>query len=179
VVARLLTQSLPRVGTFLTRRLLERSTPAQMVHATFDLVTAHRGSIDPMVVEAAIENARLRRTMPWAPETFADSAAAVRRRLVRRGAHVEMVRRIQARTLLIWGDRDRLVSPASMHWLASLRPDWSAVEMAGIGHVPMLESPASVTEAIIQWETHARDPGGRGFSEDPGLRFRSAGGAAP
>lgn len=176
VVARLLTQSLPGVGRFLTRRLLKRSTPAQLVHQTFDLVAAHTGSIDPVIIEAAIENAQLRRSMPWAPDTFAASAAAVRKRLVRRGAFVDMVRVIPTQALLVWGDRDRLVSPASMRWLASLRPDWSAVEMPGIGHVPMLEAPASVAEVIIDWETHARDPGGRGFSEDPGLGFRSAAG---
>ncbi len=153
VVARLLTQSIPGVGSFLTRRLLDRSTPAQLVHATFDLVAAHKGSISPVALEAAIENAELRQSMPWAADTFADSAAAVRKRLVRRSAFVTLVEVLPRRTLLIWGDRDRLVSPASMRWLASLRPDWRAVEMTGIGHVPMLEAPATVIETILDWQT--------------------------
>jgi pimeloyl-ACP methyl ester carboxylesterase len=153
VAARLLTQSIPGVGSFLSRRMMERSTSVQMVHATFDLLTADRGSINPTVMETAIENAELRRSMPWAPDTFAASAAAVRRRLVRRTAFVELVGKLPARTLLIWGDRDRLVSPASMRWLASLRPDWMAIEMNGIGHVPMLESPATVIEMITRWES--------------------------
>jgi pimeloyl-ACP methyl ester carboxylesterase len=151
VAARLLTQSLPGVGSFISRRLLERSTPDQIVNATLDLITADRGSLTPAVVEAAIENAELRRSMPWAADSFAASAAAVRRRLVRRSAFAELVRQLPARALLIWGDQDRLVSPASMRWLASLRPDWTAIEMAGVGHVPMLESPATVIESITGW----------------------------
>ncbi|MGF1667707.1 MAG: alpha/beta fold hydrolase [Acidimicrobiia bacterium] len=163
VAARLVTQSLPGVGSFISRRLQERSTPVQIVDATFALLTANRGSISPAAIEAAIENAELRRSMPWAPDTFAASAAAVRRRLVRRSAFVALVRKMPARTLLIWGDQDRLVSPSSMRWLASLRPDWTAVEMEGIGHVPMLESPATVIEMITRWTTGqetARTAGG-------------------
>lgn len=175
VVARLIVQSLPGVGVALTRRLADRFTPSQLVHSTFDLVAAEKGRISPAIIESAIENATLRRSMPWSASTFARSAAGVRRRLLRRRRFEEMIAAITAPTLLIWGDEDRLVSPASMFWMSALASGWTTVEMTGIGHVPMLEAPAATLDAITRWET--LDSEGRAYADGPGLETPSAGAA--
>jgi pimeloyl-ACP methyl ester carboxylesterase len=151
VAGRLLAQSVPWLGTVLARRIMQSRTASELVGSTFDLVTARRASISPDVFETATAMAVARRTMPWAPVVFAQSAGAVRHRLVRRRSFVEMVEMIAVPTLLIWGDSDRVVSPTSLRWLASLRPDWDAVEMSGVGHVPMLEAPVATAETIVAW----------------------------
>ena len=56
-----------------------------------------------------------------------------------------------APTLLLQGDRDRLVPVASARAVASLRPDWEYHEFAGAGHVPMLEVPGEFLEVVSDW----------------------------
>lgn len=45
-------------------------------------------------------------------------------------------------TLVLWGDKDRLLNVANAAEFTALMPDARAVIMAGIGHAPMLEDPA-------------------------------------
>src|SRR5438552_1214348 len=63
----------------------------------------------------------------------------------------EMVQRITAPTLLVQGDRDRLVAPAASRRLAELRPDWSFELFADVGHVPQLEEPARFVGSVERW----------------------------
>ena len=58
---------------------------------------------------------------------------------------------VVAPTLLLQGDRDRLVAVASARNIASLRPDWEYHEFAGAGHVPMLEVPGEFVEVVSDW----------------------------
>jgi pimeloyl-ACP methyl ester carboxylesterase len=58
---------------------------------------------------------------------------------------------VVAPTLLVQGDRDRLVSVESARLVASLRPDWEYHEFAGVGHVPMLEVPGEFLEVTGDW----------------------------
>ena len=72
---------------------------------------------------------------------------------------------VVAPTLLLQGDRDRLVPVASARNIASLRPDWEYHEFAGAGHVPMLEVPLEFVDAVSDWlsrqaATVARDAAG-------------------
>ena len=62
-----------------------------------------------------------------------------------------MVRRITAPTLLVQGDRDRLVAAAASRRLAGLRPDWSFELFADVGHVPQLEESARFVDSVERW----------------------------
>ena len=63
----------------------------------------------------------------------------------------EMVRRITAPTLLVQGDRDRLVAAAASRRLAGLRPEWSFELFTDTGHVPQLEQPARFVGSVERW----------------------------
>jgi pimeloyl-ACP methyl ester carboxylesterase len=55
---------------------------------------------------------------------------------------------IAAPTLLVWGERDRLVPPAlAGAWLKAI-PDARLEVIAGVGHVPMLEAPDAFNEIV-------------------------------
>jgi pimeloyl-ACP methyl ester carboxylesterase len=54
---------------------------------------------------------------------------------------LRMVRGIEARALIVQGERDRLVRLAAVRALASARPDWRLVVLDDVGHVPQLEAP--------------------------------------
>lgn len=49
---------------------------------------------------------------------------------------------VVARTLVLWGDKDRLLDVANADLFASSMPNTKKVIMTGIGHAPMLEAPA-------------------------------------
>lgn len=51
-------------------------------------------------------------------------------------------------TLVVWGDRDRVVSPVGAGWLARALSAGSALEVAGAGHFPHLERRDVVIPAI-------------------------------
>jgi pimeloyl-ACP methyl ester carboxylesterase len=174
VFARLAIQSIPGVGLGTVRYLQSTIDPAEMVRLTLGVVTAAPGRVAPDVVHAGVEMAARRRAMPWAAAAFAQSAAGNRRLLIRRGPFLRVVRRITAPTLLLWGEADRVVSDASMRWLAGHLPDWETASIPGVGHVPMLEMPEATLSAIAASKTLARALGGRGYSKEPGLKDRSA-----
>ncbi len=73
------------------------------------------------------------------------AALALKRKVFR------WVQDVVAPTLLLQGDRDRLVPVASARNIASLRPDWEYHEFAGAGHVPMLEVPDEFVEVVSDW----------------------------
>ena len=51
-------------------------------------------------------------------------------------------------TTVIVGDRDRLTPPACAESIAGQLPDAEVTVLPGVGHMPMLESPAEITAAL-------------------------------
>ncbi|TMB58705.1 MAG: alpha/beta hydrolase, partial [Deltaproteobacteria bacterium] len=126
--------------------------PAGVVRATLALCCADPSRIPPDVVEAHVALARERlERMPWANRAFIQAARSLIAVAARRSWFDEMVRRITAPTLLVQGDRDRLVAAAASRRLAGLRPDWSFELFADVGHVPQLEEPARFVGSVERW----------------------------
>ncbi len=63
----------------------------------------------------------------------------------------DTVVRIQAPTLLVAGELDRLVPLVASQSMASLRPDWAFRVMPGVGHTPMMEDPAGFADVVFDW----------------------------
>ena len=61
------------------------------------------------------------------------------------------VQRIVAPTLVLWGDRDRLVARVVIDALALRRPDWDTTVLADVGHCPQMEQPQHYLEAVTEW----------------------------
>ena len=51
---------------------------------------------------------------------------------------------LQTPTLIVTGDQDRVVSPASVHTLANVFLNSQVKVMPGLGHIPMVEAPQAV-----------------------------------
>jgi pimeloyl-ACP methyl ester carboxylesterase len=56
--------------------------------------------------------------------------------------------RVQARTLVVWGDRDLLLSPDLGPTFAEGIPDARLVVLPSCGHIPMLESPEELNDEL-------------------------------
>jgi pimeloyl-ACP methyl ester carboxylesterase len=53
-------------------------------------------------------------------------------------------------TLVIWGGRDRVVSPRYGELLRDALPDGRLLLLPEAGHVPMCEQPDAVAEAVLE-----------------------------
>jgi pimeloyl-ACP methyl ester carboxylesterase len=147
----LATAFMPRWGARRLSRAVAALGPESLVRETMRLVSADPSRIEQTVMDAhiALEAERLAESA-WHESFYAATrslvaALALKRRVLR------WVQEVVAPTLLLQGDRDRLVPVASARAIASLRPDWEYHEFAGAGHVPMLEVPGEFVEVVSDW----------------------------
>jgi pimeloyl-ACP methyl ester carboxylesterase len=61
---------------------------------------------------------------------------------------VPLLHRIQAPTLLLWGDRDAFIAPANAEDFLRALPQARLVRLPGVGHVPQEESPQAGLDAV-------------------------------
>jgi pimeloyl-ACP methyl ester carboxylesterase len=151
------TAFMPRWGARRLSRAVAALGPDSLVRETMRLVSADPSRIEQTVLDAhiALEAERLAESA-WHESFYAATrslvaALALKRRVLR------WVQEVAAPTLLLQGDRDRLVPVASARNIAMLRPDWEYHEFAGAGHVPMLEVPGEFVEVVTDWLTRQRD----------------------
>jgi pimeloyl-ACP methyl ester carboxylesterase len=108
---------------------------------------------DPSVVpehrlaEAADEVA-LRAGLEWAQEAGERTAKGMVASWWWGASPWAVAARVQAPTLVIWGNRDRLVSPRLAARTAATIPNARLVMLPGIGHVAQIEAPETVARAV-------------------------------
>ncbi|GAA5157160.1 alpha/beta hydrolase [Pseudonocardia eucalypti] len=61
------------------------------------------------------------------------------------------IHRVSAPTLLVWGEKDRLVSPVYAEEFASLLHDSRTVLIPDAGHLPQLEQPEPTRHAVLEF----------------------------
>jgi pimeloyl-ACP methyl ester carboxylesterase len=126
-----------------------RARAEQTVRICFgdpSLVPEHR------LVEAAEEIAQ-RNTLQWAREAGERTALAMVASWWWGASLWAVAARVQAPTLVIWGDRDRLVSPRLAARTAATIPRGRLLMLPGVGHVAQIEAPMTVARAVAGlWE---------------------------
>jgi pimeloyl-ACP methyl ester carboxylesterase len=64
---------------------------------------------------------------------------------------------VQAPTLVVWGDRDRLVSPRLAARTTATIPRARLLMLPGVGHVAQIEAPEKVARAVAAlWQSGDR-----------------------
>jgi pimeloyl-ACP methyl ester carboxylesterase len=63
----------------------------------------------------------------------------------------DRVRGLKTPVLLVWGDEDRIISPAAADVLAGLLADVQVIRLPEIGHLPMIECPERVARDYLQF----------------------------
>jgi pimeloyl-ACP methyl ester carboxylesterase len=71
--------------------------------------------------------------------------------------------RIGVPTLLVWGDRDRMVSHSGARHVLDAVPDVRYVELEGCGHCPQLEEAEAFADLLLAF----RAEGSRSYTGSP------------
>lgn len=142
----------------LAQNILEWRTrelgPARLVQQTLALVCADPARVSPQLVEAHVrlteERARLGRQNGRA---FLQASRSIGLRMADPRFWTR-VAQVQAPTLLIHGSLDRLIPVGAARDMSQRRPDWTLKVLDGVGHVPMMETPALFMNAVHAWEPY-------------------------
>jgi pimeloyl-ACP methyl ester carboxylesterase len=146
---------LPFVGTPVRRRLAETS-PRERTEQVLRLCFGDSASVpEHRILESVAENDE-RSRQPWAQAALTASTLAIFRSwLVPRARSLWTVApRVRAPSLVVWGERDRLVSVRKAPRTASLLPRGRLLVLPGTGHVAQMERPVTVARAALgMWES--------------------------
>ena len=135
----------------LVQHRLDSWSAERRAWATIELCFGDPSSVPANRFAEAVEEVARRRELPYVTDAFMASfrglvrsyAAAGERSLWRRAATV------QAPTLVVWGDRDKLVPVRIAPRVASSVPDARLLVLPEIGHVAQLEDPEVVARAFL------------------------------
>jgi glycerol-3-phosphate dehydrogenase len=154
--------TIPGLGEFFVKRRAARFGPEKLARGMLQLCCRDLSRFPEDLVRAHVEFARERyERMPWGNDAFVEAARSLVLTLMRKKQFRAMEKGIQVPTLLVQGTEDRLVPVANSRELARVRPDWTYVEYAGVGHTPMMEIPDEFVATVERW----LDGAGRTASE--------------
>jgi pimeloyl-ACP methyl ester carboxylesterase len=148
---------LPGIGNAAMRRLSALPIE-QRVKGTIRLVFADPKRVPAERLDELISEAKERQSMPWANSAFLRSLRGLVRSQFNAGEAWTALRSIKAPTLVIWGDKDRLVSPALAQEVADAVEDSRLLVLDDVGHTAMMERPEKTARAVLDMiaETAAR-----------------------
>lgn len=148
---RLLIGATPGLGTAVNKRVIDSLTPRDVVLETLRRVSHKPGHVPIWLVERFIELAETRSHLPWSAEAVPKTGQSIRRFFQRPSRFVSMIRQIRAPTLVVQGVADPVVSPTSVAWACSLRPDWQLIQMDDTGHTPQIDAPIRFLGLVEPW----------------------------
>ena len=139
------------LGEAMMMATARRTTSEMIVYQTLRLVAPDITRIPEDVVAAHLEAHRARHGNREANLAFLQTARSLAFANLRRGEFYRKVRQVQAPTLVVQGENDRLVPLRAIRRLLEVRPDWDLHLFPGLGHVPMMEDPSGFIEVVLRW----------------------------
>ncbi|RBY86513.1 alpha/beta fold hydrolase [Blastococcus sp. TF02A-30] len=126
-------------------------TPEESVRAMVRMCFGDPARVPRERIDQAVAEMRERSEQPWADRALTRSMRGLITSYLRvgRANAWRMAASLSQPTLVIWGDRDKLVDPALAPRLAAVVPDSRLRLLEGIGHVAMLEAPEPTARAVL------------------------------
>jgi pimeloyl-ACP methyl ester carboxylesterase len=149
VVARLAPMMVPLVGAQFLAARARLLGPERLVDDTLGWTLCDPSRLDPALRERLVELARTRRSYPEAASAYAESARSLFWYLTRRMRAEEV--RVTCPTLVVHGDRDRLVPVAAARALAERRREFTLELIDDCGHAPQMEVPEQFLATVVPW----------------------------
>jgi pimeloyl-ACP methyl ester carboxylesterase len=140
----------PGVGEWALRRFNRRHSPEARVRGTIALCFADPTRYPKERLGEAVAEATARMRMPWAETAFVRSTRGLAAsQFVRNRVGWATLREIPVPTLVIWGDKDRLVAPDLAPYVAAAIPDSRLLVLEDVGHTAMMEVPETTARAML------------------------------
>jgi pimeloyl-ACP methyl ester carboxylesterase len=143
--------STTRVGEWFAKVRSRRLGPEGLVRETLKVAAADPTSIDPLLVQAMVEQTRRRQEFDYATSAFLAAARSIFRAQVAPGRYRALVRSVSAPTMVMHGARDRLVPVAIAREAMAEHPNWKLVIFEDLGHIPQMEAPERWLEEVERW----------------------------
>lgn len=145
--------AVPRADRLATRRLATIE-PEILARQVLELCFGDQSRIEPRRLAEAVEEARRRSDVPWYMDAYVRTlrglvGSFLRAYLPGSGSLWRTAARVTAPTLVIGGDRDRLVDVRVAPRTGRAIPDARLLLMRGVGHVAQMEEPVLVARAIV------------------------------
>jgi pimeloyl-ACP methyl ester carboxylesterase len=157
-------------GHVLLRREAKRIGPERHIRDLLALCCVDVTKVPREIVEAHVALTVERASTPWVERVFAEAARSIFGQLMFGRRLRRALRQAGPRTLIIQGQRDRLVDPRSARVAAAANASIELTELADLGHVPQLEAPDAFLEIAHRW----LDRVGPATSRDTAERRESA-----
>jgi pimeloyl-ACP methyl ester carboxylesterase len=147
----LLTLALLPGTAALFRRRISRYPAELRARAVINLCFADPSRVPPNRVEEAVAEVQRRDGLGWSTEALVRSLRGlVRTYLAPRGRSLwSDLAMITAPTLVVWGDRDRLVDVSLAPRVARTIPGARLIVLHNVGHVSQLEDPETTARAAL------------------------------
>jgi pimeloyl-ACP methyl ester carboxylesterase len=160
----------PGVGHRAMARV-ERLPAERRVRSVIELCFAHPELVPPHRLAEAVEELEVRRGYSWSGEALLRSLRGLVRSYLTVGTRSpwHALSQIQAPTVVIWGQLDRLVDVANAPRVARTLPDASLLVLPDVGHTAQLEDPVSTARAILGLLSRAHDASANDASRQAGV----------
>jgi len=142
---------MPRFGEWFVKARSNRLGPERLIEEGFKVVMADPASVDPALVEAHVETARIPAEDPDSIPAFLEATRSMMRTGDQKEFVAELVERVRVPVLVIHGRKDRLVNVALARRAAGGRPNWKLVEFEDIGHAAQMEAPERWVRTVEDW----------------------------
>jgi pimeloyl-ACP methyl ester carboxylesterase len=118
----------------------------EIVGRAYRTLGFHRGAeVDGSVIEAFTSHHRDRSTV----RSYLDTGRRLLPELNDSACYD--LDRIECPVRLVWGERDRMVSPRGAQRVAEALPDTEVVLLPGVGHCPQVEAPAQIVDLLCDF----------------------------
>jgi pimeloyl-ACP methyl ester carboxylesterase len=150
--------TIPGLAEIVLDRRVRMLGPERLVQETMALVVADQSRVDPALLDAHVQLTRERGNLGrQSSRAFMQATRSLGLRMADPRFWTR-VKNVKAPTLVVHGDLDRLIPLAAARDLLRRRPDWTLEVVEGVGHVPMMETPALFVRVVNQWLTYRIAP---------------------
>lgn len=149
--ARNLLATLPELGPFLVGLYRILLTPTQLVDDRLRAGTLRPDRVDPEIRRRLVELAALRRGFGEGAGAYAAAARTLLGYLASPLGMRDDARAVRCPALLVHGEHDRLVPLALARSVHERHPAWQLAVLSACAHIPQIERPAALVEAIERW----------------------------
>jgi pimeloyl-ACP methyl ester carboxylesterase len=145
----------PRVGEVLVKTRNAALDPETFVRVGLRILTADPSAIPEDVILANAELVADLRADPEAEGAFLEAARSINSYVRSPTAGRRAMSNVRAPVLVIHGRKDRFVPVGYAEIALTTYPAWRGRLLAGVGHVPQMESPARWLTEVADWYSAA------------------------